>query len=794
MKHFTKFLLLFPFTFFTKSIAEEIHNGSVTARHIEKGGVGYDSGYTTLQGFLIADPDLALTPFLDLRGHIFNDETWAANAGVGVRKILGNRIYGMNSYYDYRGTKHLGYNQASLGLETLGELFDVRINGYLPFGKKTTSAYDVQFYSFSDHYLLFSEKYEFAMKGANAEAGFQMGKCSSWNFYAAGGPYYYRGEFGGNAWGGKVRLKSSYKEYISLELIDSYDNVFHNNFQGQIYLSLPLGRKSKKEKPSKYSPSLLCKMGQSVERNEIIPVNKERKYPVAINPLTNSPYYFVFVDNTSASNGTYESPYHSLAQAENASDDNQIIYVFPGDGTTKNMDTGIVLKSGQRLLGSVNPYTFATTKGPVTIPALSSTAPQITNLVTEGAGVTLSKNNELSGLILTQTSGPAITGIDPENFLLSSCTIEECGQAGMGTFPVQLEVNSSFAGIFDSNHLNDNVNGGILVLLNDGTSSASITMTNNTGTQNGQTTGGAAFLTIDPNGEIGTCSLSVSGNTFVDNGSLLSINVYNLSNSGLGSFQSFTGSFSLNTFENNGQGINYGVNADVVDLSIKDNHLSNNSNSNLAISDGYLGRIGEINIVLDGNEINGAGSDSSVQLSASCETFNAFIVNNSISDNSSSGIVFYNERFPLPDMNVVILKNTISNNQNTSSNAGGGISIDGFNSLYLTIEKNELGNNVGGDAIGGFGSSTPAPQGNAIATFKDNHLTDGETLNFQFWGEDPYVGCLSIIRNTSDEPTAYFFSQQNTGPCYIAPTTYETENTGGFSLSGVIPVSSCLGL
>ena len=45
-----------------------------------------------------------------------------------------NRIYGGHFYYDYRDTGHSHYNQLSWGFESLGALFDYRVNAYLPVG------------------------------------------------------------------------------------------------------------------------------------------------------------------------------------------------------------------------------------------------------------------------------------------------------------------------------------------------------------------------------------------------------------------------------------------------------------------------------------------------------------------------------------------------------------------------------------------------------------------------------------------------------------------------------------
>lgn len=53
----------------------------ISARHVQGAGVGYSRGYTTLEGFL--SPSRCYeqwTPFIDLRGHVFNNAKLAANS------------------------------------------------------------------------------------------------------------------------------------------------------------------------------------------------------------------------------------------------------------------------------------------------------------------------------------------------------------------------------------------------------------------------------------------------------------------------------------------------------------------------------------------------------------------------------------------------------------------------------------------------------------------------------------------------------------------------------------------
>ena len=109
----------------------------VGARYTTPKGIGYHNGYTTLEGFLLSN-FLRNTwlPFLDVRGHVFDNGKLAANAGLGLRYLACSRFWGVNVYYDYRNSSHEHYNQVAAGFETLGKIWDFRINGYLPVGEK----------------------------------------------------------------------------------------------------------------------------------------------------------------------------------------------------------------------------------------------------------------------------------------------------------------------------------------------------------------------------------------------------------------------------------------------------------------------------------------------------------------------------------------------------------------------------------------------------------------------------------------------------------------------------------
>jgi len=410
------------------------HPSRVAMRHIEGGGIGYNEGYSTLEGFFSLSNSL-IVPFIDLRGHIFNDGKYAANAGLGIRRCLNQTVLGINAYYDYRNTRHQNYNQVGFGLEVLGTRWEGRANGYLPVGRKKSSPFDkrtetsssstsLKFDSFNDHHLLLSsittvtttekERVEFAMKGVDAEIGCHIFRKKNFDLFLGIGPYYFKGSFDKKALGGKARLTGNFSEYFYLTGIYSNDSLFHSRIQGEAGINIPFGRRKRIKKSENVSCrdafALRQRLSEPVWRQEIIAVDRHRrilvsqeqitKTAIASNPKTGSPWNFQFVDNTSSSQGTFEDPFPTLVQAQNASAAFDIIYVFPGDGTTTGMDNGIVLKDNQRLWGSGVKQTLPTQFGMVEIPALTSDLPHLTNV--NGTIVTLANNNEVSGLRLNR--------------------------------------------------------------------------------------------------------------------------------------------------------------------------------------------------------------------------------------------------------------------------------------------------------------------------------------------------------------------------------------------------------
>ncbi len=394
------------------------HAAHVGVRHSEANGVGYEVGYTTVEGFGIYHCNPCFMPFLDVRGHVFNNGKLAGNVGIGERTILSpiDHIFGLYCYYDVRQDQHhLTVNQISPGIELLGKRMEYRMNGYFPVGKHKSSHYGFEFDRFIGNQIRLKSKQRSALTGGDAEIGAHITQSTCYDLYAGAGPYYFSAEHA-SSWGGKARLLGRYKEYISLEATYSYDHLFGNTFQGSIGFSYPFGPKLKSK--SKCCPHqknlMISRAAFAPYRFEIPVVKKVTQRSKAINPATGEPWQVWFVNNLSHSQGTFESPFNTLLAAQNSSGPNDIIYVFPGDGTDTGMNRGIALQNGQHLFGSSIPHPIATTKGEITIPAFSTLAPTLSNsasVVSPFSVITLANGNEVSGINVHVTIQGTI-GID----------------------------------------------------------------------------------------------------------------------------------------------------------------------------------------------------------------------------------------------------------------------------------------------------------------------------------------------------------------------------------------------
>lgn len=392
----------------------------LTFRYNSKEGLGLqDVGYSTLEYFLAKQEIFKGLVFLDLKGHIFDDGKWAANGGIGFRYRQEKFpvVFGMHSYYDYRRNVGHNFHQVGLGLEFLADIVKVYCNGYIPLGDKTKLR-NVTFDAFIHNHMRINSFTRLSMYGADLEVEVGMCKRGFFEVFTAWGPYYYRGNFGKDAFGVQGRLGSKYKNFLKVDVKGTYDRLFKLNIQGEFALYWNFGKKVKARK-AVFTKKVCCtneayllqRLAQPVQRQEIIVLSDQTKKQIA-HSESGDPLFFLFVNNSALSGnlGTFEQPFTSLALAQNSADVGDFIYIFPGDGSSNGLNSGFILQDEQSLLGASTNQLVTTNLAEVMIPAqFLGSLPLITNPLGLNI-IELANGNTISGLHIDSAIQHGING------------------------------------------------------------------------------------------------------------------------------------------------------------------------------------------------------------------------------------------------------------------------------------------------------------------------------------------------------------------------------------------------
>ncbi len=212
------------------------------------------------------------------------------------------------------------------------------------------------------------------------------------------------------------------------------------------------------------------------------------------------------------STGRVDSPFTTLAAAQAASADNDIVYVFTGDGTTSGQSSGFALNhNGERLIGEGVALTVSGTFNGSTNPQLraAGTAPQISN--SGGVAITVAKvgtlaTAEVSGVSVTGAGSHGVQITDTTNVTMDRDSISAVTGSGVkGTKVVNFSLtNSTISGAGVSGVAFDDA-----VALTESNLSGNVTIANNNITTPAQH--GIAINNF--NGTI--TAISVTGNSVV---------------------------------------------------------------------------------------------------------------------------------------------------------------------------------------------------------------------------------------------------------------------------------------
>lgn len=567
---------------------------------------GYDQGYTNAGLFAplaLADENSLI--FADVRAMVTNQGKGGANAGVGLRHYDEglDRVFGASVWYDYDNGHVKSYSQMGVSLESLGRFWDWRVNGYIPVSQdKHALAVNYNGSIFSGHNILLNQvtTWEQAYHGFDTEVGGPFPVLGRYGLNGYVGFYYFTGANSSDFTGVSGRIQAQLNEDLSLGVTVTDDHTFGTNTQIQVVATLPDGTPNRWLRPLR----VYDRMFQPVNRNyrAIVSTIYDTDQILAINPKDDLPYFVDHINPNAlvSGDGSTENPFNSLANyTANEADKPgvDIIYVQPRlDGSSANLNTGITLLTGQRLLSTSVQHMVETPQGFIELGGfMGGAAPVLTNstgdvvVFADGANCL-----EVSGFTITGSTGfNGISGTNNSFVMINNNTVQ-----GADTGVLLTNLSGTFAAGTESSFIDNTFSGNSvdgLAVINDGAAALDVLVLDNIASNNGRD---GILLTAD-NGSV--LSGLIDGNLASGNSRA---GIHLTSDSGVLNFNDPLDAdsprqISNNTVQNNtGSGIRVDVSGTAAaDLLIIDNTATSNQNGI------YVTRTdtADLNVVLSGN-------------------------------------------------------------------------------------------------------------------------------------------------------------------------------------------------
>ena len=311
--------------------------------------------------------------FLDVRAMVTDTGAGGVNLGAGWRAYSESvdKIFTLAGWYDYDDGHYQDYHQIGISGEVIGQYLTGRVNGYFPINNNeiviSNNLNGNAFYQANNIYLDRTRRSESSYGGVDAEIGGPLPVLGKFGIDAFVGGYYYNSDHDKSAAGAKFRAEANISDWWQMSVSYAKDSVFGSNAWMNVILTIPDGRSNKWMRPKTRQQ----RMYQPMNRNYRVVANVKETVnsELAINPDDGLPYIVQHIDPDfgAAGDGTYETPFGSVA-AYNASPPSattDIIFVQDGDET--NLDGQITLLdngggiggvTGQRLLSEAVQHTF----------------------------------------------------------------------------------------------------------------------------------------------------------------------------------------------------------------------------------------------------------------------------------------------------------------------------------------------------------------------------------------------------------------------------------------------------
>ena len=371
-----------------------------TGKHLFNEGVGHERGFTTLEWFLPLNQDSESEMwFGDFRGIMFDDAEFGGNLGMGYRWYNADwdRVFGVNAYWDFRDESSLLFNQAGIGVETLGRVFDFRINGYTP---TVNDARQRLPFTFVGHNLVNSEYH--ALSGLDYEAAINLPNLGPFQSRLAGGGYFFDSSKTDAANGWRARLEVAFRDSITASVAVQEDDVFGQtvNFIVEIRRTMehtdPYARRSMHHKfRNEDGHSVVHRLADPVYRQQNIVLQRTQQL---VTDTSGTQLTFLHVVESGAGDGTFEMPFGSISDAmTDPLAPTSVVYTPYGGTFTEN----VTLASGTRLLSNGPVQSVTSSIGTIQLP-FSGVGGDLNALPASIVGdVVLADNTEFSGFDIT---------------------------------------------------------------------------------------------------------------------------------------------------------------------------------------------------------------------------------------------------------------------------------------------------------------------------------------------------------------------------------------------------------
>ena len=753
-----------------------------------------------------------------------NDENREGNLGIGYREINPhtNSVVGVHGWIDRRRTQNNStFHQLTFGVESLGHVWDMRLNGYVPLNKGRALAGETATNPYLANTGIFYDVNGFPIEtpqyGTDAELGYRLPilqrQADAIRIY--GGGYHFFRNGTENVTGFRLRTEAQINSAFSIGARFQHDNPRGSQGFLEATIKFPFGAKKLYQ-----TDGLRARLDESPERDvDIVTANvvtPGRTLVPVLNVQSGTEQRVLHVDNskTQSGDGSINNPFNTLAAAQAVMRDNDVIYVNYGNGTTSGMDSGItinkanvsVIGSGVNFVWDNGKYTSSYDIAPKTgtIIKAASFAPVITNSAAyvnnglngsvTGNGIYLTDaadNTSIAGVNIANTAGDGIYLLaNGASSVVNGLTVSHVNFTNNRS---GIRLHAENGGAINNISLN-NVNvdqsaeQGIFIYINNGSSNA-INLSNITSSNNDD----AGLRIIIQRSTVGNISLNKINTN--QNGYY--------AGSSIASYNATVGNIDITDLTsdgNQGYGLEvYSSQSAVNDITLTNISTNNNANNGLYMqnSAGTNGKVTVQKVKTHGNQYAGVylfrgGEDNDIMLSHIDATSNSgsginiqssgsnalkrLTITDSVTNNNTSGGLYLSIN---SSANGIYL-----NNITTEDNASNGVAAFFSSGTINEVQLNNVaarGNNEDGIKI--TLSST-------VNNFGLSHISASQnTMNgVNFFGGGATIGTMSIDNIDAHQNTMdgfYFYGGGTRVTNFQAHNLNLSQNTmNGFHFYG----------